>query len=246
MFEKSSTWQRLSPGTKRTINVNLGYVPYLEPERDDERRRRWIAIVVAITAHLVFFVVQLPEALEKPQRLGNPRKAFVVQQVRFAPPPPAVQKQIPKKKEKRRIIPVPDPTPEEPEPIRFAEVDVPDIDLYSDDVAFGIPEGPPGLGTIGDGPIRIDGTVTPPVNIFEPLPHYTEEGRQARIQGVVILEAVVDAEGNVRNVKVLKGLPEGLSEEAVQAAKERKYRPATRAGKPVAVLINLTVRFSLQ
>ena len=132
MFEKSSTWQRLSPGTKRTINVNLGYVPYLEPERDDERRRRWIAIVVAITAHLVFFVVQLPEALDKPLPTGNPRKAFVVQQVRFAPPPPAVQKQIPKKKEKRRIIPVPDPTPEEPEPIRFAEVDVPDIDLYSD------------------------------------------------------------------------------------------------------------------
>ena len=246
MFEKSSSWQRLKPASKRVIQVNLGYVPYLEPDDQGESRRRRIAIALAVAAHLVFFVVQFPAGREKPLRAGNPKKAFVVQQVRFKPPPPAPQKQIPKKKEKRRVIPVPDPTPEEPEPIRLAELDVPDIDVTSDDLLFGIPDGPPASGTTGEGPVRLDGSITPPLNIHDPRPRYTEEGRQARVQGVVILEAVVDEEGNVARVRVLKGPPRGLSEEAVKAAKLRKYRPATRAGQAVAVFVNLTIRFSLQ
>jgi len=70
--------------------------------------------------------------------------------------------------------------------------------------------------------------------------------RQARIQGVVILQAIVDSLGNVGYVKVLKGLPEGLTESAVQVVQEWRYEPATLHGEPVPVYINLTVNFSLQ
>ncbi|MCE2559594.1 MAG: energy transducer TonB [Acidobacteria bacterium] len=81
---------------------------------------------------------------------------------------------------------------------------------------------------------------------FAPRPNYTEEARRARVQGVVILQAVVDAVGNVGYVKVLKGLPEGLTESAVQVVEQWRYEPATLNGEPVPVYINLTVNFSLQ
>ena len=151
----------------------------------------------------------------------------------------------PKKKDKKRIIPIPDPTPQEPEPIQLAEAEVPELDVALDGVVFGIPDAPPSDGPFG--PVfQLTGDITPPQKIFYPSPRYTEEGRQARTQGVVILEAVVDATGDVIRVKLLKGLPFGLSEEAVATAERWKFRPATRGGKPVSVYLNLTIRFSLQ
>jgi protein TonB len=66
------------------------------------------------------------------------------------------------------------------------------------------------------------------------------------VQGIVILEAIIDAMGNVTNIKILKGLPMGLSDTAVEAAANWKFKPATRNGVPVPVFFNLTIRFSLQ
>ena len=73
-----------------------------------------------------------------------------------------------------------------------------------------------------------------------------EIARKARIQGVVIVEAIIDKEGNVTNVKILKGLPMGLDSAASDAVSKWKFRPATLNGKPVAVIYNLTVNFRLQ
>ncbi len=60
-----------------------------------------------------------------------------------------------------------------------------------------------------------------------------------------MLEAVVDAEGTVRNVKVLKGLPMGLGQSAVDAVLTWKYEPATQGGRPVPVYFTFTISFSL-
>jgi len=173
------------------------------------------------------------------------RPVYLVQQVRFSPPPPKAEQMQPKQKEKKRVVPIPDPTPEEPEPIRLAEIEAPEFDVARDGVVFGIPDAPPSDGPMGP-VLQLTGDITPPEKIYYPTPRYTEEGRQARVQGVVILEAVVDTDGNVSRVKVLKGLPFGLSEEAVETARQWKFRPAKKAGVPVAVFLNLTIRFSLQ
>ncbi len=97
-----------------------------------------------------------------------------------------------------------------------------------------------------DGPIHIVGDATDPVKVHEVKPQYTEIARKARIEGVVILQATIDRNGDVTDVKVLKGLGLGLSEAAAAAVRQTKFRPATLNGKPVGVYYNLTVNFQLQ
>lgn len=247
MFEKSQTIGRFSGGRTRALNVHLGHVPYLEPERNDDKRGLRLAIVLAVLAHLAFFALQVPAGRQTPLRVGTPKPVYAIKPVRFEPPPPRAAEQLPQRKERKRIVPIPDPTPEEPEPIRVAEIEVPDVDLIGDsDLVFGIPDAAPGPGISGRAPLRMSGDITPPVKVHAPPPRYTEEGRQSRIQGVVILEAVIDERGQVGDVKVLKGLPMGLSESAVETVRDWRYRPATLDGQPVPVFFNLTVRFSLQ
>lgn len=68
-----------------------------------------------------------------------------------------------------------------------------------------------------------------------------EEARKARIAGIVIIEAVIDKQGRVSDAKVLKALPFGLGEAAVEAVKQWTFRPGTLHGQPVDVVFPLTV-----
>ena len=77
-------------------------------------------------------------------------------------------------------------------------------------------------------------------------PRYTEIARKARIQGIVIVEAVIDRQGNVTEARILKGLPMGLDAEALSAIKRWRFRPGTMNGNPVPVYYNLTINFRLE
>ena len=97
-------------------------------------------------------------------------------------------------------------------------------------------------------PLRIGsggGEVTKPVPIMTPPPAYTEAARKVGIEGVVILEAVIDQEGLVTASHVLKTLPFGLEANAREAVERWRFRPATLHGRPVEVYDTLVVRFSL-
>ncbi|MEO8276796.1 MAG: energy transducer TonB [Thermoanaerobaculia bacterium] len=98
----------------------------------------------------------------------------------------------------------------------------------------------------GDEILRVGGEITKPERLGGAQPAYTELARKARIQGVVIVEAVIDKEGRVTNVRVLKGLPMGLDQSAVDAVKNWRFKPATLNGRPVSVYYSLTVNFRLQ
>ncbi len=95
------------------------------------------------------------------------------------------------------------------------------------------------------GPMSVSGNVVAPVKVFAPQPQYTEEARRARIQGVVIVQAIIDCRGFVTEVSVLKGLPLGLSEAVVSAISQWRFEPATLDGRPISVYYNLTVNFRL-
>ena len=97
-----------------------------------------------------------------------------------------------------------------------------------------------------DAPQRVGGDVTRPEKISGPTPVYTELARKARVEGTVIVEAIIDAEGNVADARVLKGLPMGLDRAAVDAVQKWKFKPAMLKGKPVKVYYTLTVNFKRQ
>jgi TonB family protein len=94
-------------------------------------------------------------------------------------------------------------------------------------------------------PYRVGGAVTRPELISKTTPVYTELARKARVMGVVILEAVIDEAGDVADLRVLKGLPMGLDQAAVEAVKNWKFEPATLEGRPVKVYYSLVVNFQL-
>jgi periplasmic protein TonB len=248
MFENSRTWQRIAGEPERGIRIHLGYVPDLEVDETAERKDlRW-AIALALALHVVLFAVHFSIAPSMPDWKAPERPVFAVRELRFAPPEPQPQQVPPKPQRAVKKIPIPDPTPDDPEPILSEEptLDVPELDLSEvgiDD--FFIPDGPPGASS-GPRAERLGGDIVPPVKLSGDTPGYTEEARQGRVQGVVILEAVIDVTGSVAEVKVLKGLPMGLTETAVAATEQWKFRPAMRNGSPVPVFYNLTVKFSLQ
>jgi len=93
--------------------------------------------------------------------------------------------------------------------------------------------------------VRVGGSVKAPVPIHRVEPGYTESARRARIEGVVILEAIIDKDGAVHDVRILKPLPEGLDEEAIAAVRQWKFRPGTKDGQPVPVIFTLTIKFRL-
>ncbi len=95
------------------------------------------------------------------------------------------------------------------------------------------------------GPMSVSGNVVAPVKIFAPQPQYTEEARQARIQGVVIVQTIIDCQGFVTEINVVKGLPLGLTEATVSAISQWRFEPATLNGRPISVYYNLTVNFRL-
>ena len=246
MFEKSRTWQRYSGESTKIIRLHLGHVPQLDERPGEESISLRIALGVALLVHVVFFLVQLPRAAAPSWTPPKP-KVYLVNQVRFQPPPPVPEDQIPVRREQRRVIPIPDPTPDDPEPLVVDEVEIPEIEIVDFDLGLGIPEAPAAsLVANKSRPLRVDGGVLPPRKVYAPWPPYTEGARKSRIQGVVILEAIIDAMGNVTDVKVLKGLPEGLTDSAVASIREWKFKPAMLEGRPVPVFFNLSIKFSLQ
>jgi periplasmic protein TonB len=90
--------------------------------------------------------------------------------------------------------------------------------------------------------------VTLPVVVHEVKPDYTAEAKAARIQGTVLLATVVLADGNVGDVTVARSLDTtyGLDQQAVNAAKQWTFKPGTKDGKPVAVRVNIELKFTLK
>lgn len=237
--DKTKTATKSTAPTKATGSSQLDT---FAAEYDEDKKTMRIAVAVAVVFHLILLAVNLPNLTQADDHTKDKKKVYVVQQVRFKPPPPQKQQEIPKPKAKK--VPIPDPTPDEPEPIRTPEEIETQVELPETDIIFDIPEGPP--PSEPDGPIHVGGDVQAPVKTFAPQPQYTEIARKARIQGVVIVQAIIDKQGNVDNVKILKGLPMGLDSAAVESIKTWKFEPATLNGKPVDVYYNLTVNFTLQ
>ena len=84
--------------------------------------------------------------------------------------------------------------------------------------------------------------------IRRPPPAYTAEAMRARLQGVVVLNCVVRPDGRCSDIRITKSLDMvfGLDQQAIASAREWVFRPGTRMGEPVAVLVTLEIGFTIR
>jgi len=130
-------------------------------------------------------------------------------------------------------------------------------------VDFGGPGGEPGGGGLVPGsivsddpfppppapparkePIRVGGDIRPPQRIRDVSPRYPAIAQASRVQGVVILEAVIGEDGTVQNVRVLRSKPL-LDDAAVEAVRQWRFTPTLLNGQAVPVVMTVTVSFTL-
>ena len=81
--------------------------------------------------------------------------------------------------------------------------------------------------------------------ISKPIPVYTPEARSLRIEGEVLLEVVLEASGSLHVKRVVRGLGHGLDDNAVRAAEQIRFKPATRNGQPADSTVVLHIIFQL-
>ncbi|MEN3335283.1 MAG: hypothetical protein V7641_4648 [Blastocatellia bacterium] len=101
----------------------------------------------------------------------------------------------------------------------------------------------PNGGRHVDAPPKVD---TLPRALNEPRPNYTEEARTNKAQGIVRAHILIGSDGLVKQVRILRGLPYGLNEEAIRAAMQMRFRPAMKNGAAVAFWMTLDVEFNLR
>jgi protein TonB len=107
----------------------------------------------------------------------------------------------------------------------------PDIDL-SDEIYIEIPE---------ELPSPVGG-----LKSIQEKVHYTEIARRAGVEGTVYIQAKISKNGDVVEVKVMKGLGAGLDDEALNAVKTTKFIPGKQRGKPVNVKMTIPIKFVLR
>ena len=206
---------------------------------------------------LVVVVVPLLMSEELPE-VTSAVKAFFVEPGAPPPPPPPPPPPAPKS----AIQPKTPPRPVEEAPKFTAPVEVPEevapeegIDLgIEGGVAGGVEGGVPGgvvggvVGGLPDAPIaqavRVGGQIKEPRKLKNVAPVYPDIAKQARLQGVVILECTISPQGKVTDWKILRGIPL-LDAAAIDAVKQWVYTPTLLNGVPVPVIMTVTVNFRL-
>jgi len=112
-------------------------------------------------------------------------------------------------------------------------------------IGTGIGGGTGAGGGFGDGggAYRIGGGVSAPIAILKPDPEYTDEAREAKLQGAVLLQVVIDENGVPQEIKVVRSLGLGLDQKAVEAMQKWRFKPAMKDEKPVPISANVEMNF---
>jgi protein TonB len=94
-------------------------------------------------------------------------------------------------------------------------------------------------------PMRLHSGMQPPQKIVNVPPRYPATAQAARIEGLVVLDAVIDATGRVNDVRVIHSI-RLLDQAAIDAVRQWRFTPTLLNGEPVSILLTVSVRFTLQ
>ena len=192
-----------------------------------------------------------------------------------SPDPPKKAELTGKEKITVPAIKAPDPTPTKPEEPPVEQLDIPARTMAADTAVAapgvldstrtdtsstgsgtgtgagsgqgsGLGEGSGG-GT-GGGVFQVGNGVESPRPIRQPKPSYTSEAMRAKVQGVTLLECIVEKDGSIDDCKVRRSLDQafGLDQEAIKAARQWRFQPGTRQGEPVRVAVIIEMGFTLR
>jgi TonB family protein len=181
----------------------------------EERPRIVKALVATLIAHALLLWGRLPGWGGEPLRVDAPAELMKVQFLK--PPPPAAAPPRPPEPERKKV-PRPDTSPDEPEPVTA----------------------PPAAPPEPEGPLRVSAGQGPGV-IKRVEPIYPPFARARRIEGVVVLDAVIRENGTVSDVTVIRSAHPFLDRAAMDALRQWRFTPGSRD-----VIMTLTVRFVLE
>lgn len=237
-------------------------------DRGRAPHRSSIPVLISTVAHVVVLGVMLAIAIlyvsedlpEIPDML-----TFVVSAAPPPPPPPpppAAPAATPSKPKVTKPVPTTSPRPapvEAPrEIVEETYVDIRSEEGVLDGVEGGIPGGvvggfmidfpppppPPPPPLAPREPVRVGGELKAPALVERVEPEYPPLAVRAKVQGVVILEARVDREGSVEDVRVLRSIPL-LDNAAIAAVRQWRYSPLLLNGQPERFVLTVTLSFSL-
>ena len=234
----------------------------IESDVVKHKTKQSYTLPVSIAIHAIVLLLVIVVPLLTSQDLPEPTsvvKAFFVEPAAAPPPPPPPPPPAPKAPTPIKTAPTPAPTENKFQaPIETPEQVKPEegIDLgVEGGVPGGVEGGVPGgvvggvVGGLPDAPpppqaVRVGGQIKEPKKLKNVNPAYPDIAKQARVQGVVILECTISPQGKVTDVKVLRGIPL-LDAAAVEAVKQWVYSPTLLIGVPVPVIMTVTVNFRL-
>jgi len=221
--------------------------------------RKGYILPVSLAVHAIVLVGVVVVPLLSSGELPEPTsavKAFFVEPSAPPPPPPPPPPPAPKAAQT-----TPKSTPQPQNETKFtAPVDVPDEIKKDEGIDLGVEGGVEGgvaggvvggvVGGLPDAPppaeaVRVGGNIKEPKKLKDAAPVYPAIAKQARVQGIVILECTISPQGKVTDVRVLRGIPL-LDQAAIEAVKQWVYTPTLLNGVPVPVIMTVTVNFRLQ
>ena len=174
--------------------------------------------------------------------------AFVLLAITYTPAQDAAKKDADQKRERRISIKLKSGetltgnlVKADPESIDFTVKNV--LQTVSLDDVEGITFVPPKLND--DPSIPIVTADLRPTILYREKAKYTQEARNNGVQGTVVLHIVFNANGKITDIKVIRGLPYGLNENAIDAAKKIRFKPAMKDGKPISVRGSVEFSFNL-
>jgi protein TonB len=223
--------------------------------------RRLSVLPVSIAAHVAaavaFLIIPLAAEVELPPLMPHAVADYMLAKVEPPPPPPAPTRGA-EKGAATNATGVPIVAPNAILPDRPAAAIPPGAGVIGGiDSDSGIigglgptipiePPPPPAVKVQGPlVPVRPGGDIREPKKIVDVAPVYPPLARAGNIEGIVILEAVLNVRGEVERLRVLRSVPL-LDAAALDAVQRWRYTPTLLNGVPVPVLITITVRFTLR